>query len=222
MRSGEPRVATHGWREQSRLQLWDAVAPLSRTRACKHVLCTDVEPRRRARPAPTAACTSRRCGASRRSSGRPRAACATRADLCALCDGGVARRRQRQGAARGAHQPPRSCSHSCQTHNPLPGRPRRPGRQGRALPRSPGRRRHPGARGPLPRRGRGRAGVLRHHGEPRRPLGRPLLGRRASRGCSTSRSASPAASARWPTPRRCSTRAPRRSRSTRRRSRTPS
>jgi phosphoribosylformimino-5-aminoimidazole carboxamide ribotide isomerase len=39
--SGEPRVAIHGWREQSRLSLWDAVANFVDF-DLKHVLCTDV------------------------------------------------------------------------------------------------------------------------------------------------------------------------------------
>jgi phosphoribosylformimino-5-aminoimidazole carboxamide ribotide isomerase len=38
---GEPRVATHGWREQSQLSLWDAVARFTST-GLRHVLCTDV------------------------------------------------------------------------------------------------------------------------------------------------------------------------------------
>jgi phosphoribosylformimino-5-aminoimidazole carboxamide ribotide isomerase len=38
---GEPRVATHGWREQSSLSLWDAVANFSGD-GLQHVLCTDV------------------------------------------------------------------------------------------------------------------------------------------------------------------------------------
>ena len=38
---GEPRVATHGWREQSQLSLWDAIARF-RSTGLKHVLCTDV------------------------------------------------------------------------------------------------------------------------------------------------------------------------------------
>jgi phosphoribosylformimino-5-aminoimidazole carboxamide ribotide isomerase len=38
---GEPRVATHGWREQSQLSLWDAVARYTST-GLRHVLCTDV------------------------------------------------------------------------------------------------------------------------------------------------------------------------------------
>jgi phosphoribosylformimino-5-aminoimidazole carboxamide ribotide isomerase len=38
---GEPRVAIHGWREQSRLSLWDAVANFVDF-DLKHVLCTDV------------------------------------------------------------------------------------------------------------------------------------------------------------------------------------
>jgi phosphoribosylformimino-5-aminoimidazole carboxamide ribotide isomerase len=37
----QPRVATHGWREQSRLSLWDAVARFRHT-GLRHVLCTDV------------------------------------------------------------------------------------------------------------------------------------------------------------------------------------
>ncbi len=36
-----PRVAIHGWREQSQLSLWDAVAEY-RSDGLKHVLCTDV------------------------------------------------------------------------------------------------------------------------------------------------------------------------------------
>ena len=38
---GEPRVATHGWREQSPLSLWDAVARFAGS-GLRHVLCTDV------------------------------------------------------------------------------------------------------------------------------------------------------------------------------------
>ena len=38
---GVPRVATHGWREQSALSLWDAVARF-RPAQLRHVLCTDV------------------------------------------------------------------------------------------------------------------------------------------------------------------------------------
>ena len=49
--------------------------------------------------------------------------------------------------------------------------------------------------GALPRRRRGRAGVLRHHREPRRPVGGSRLGQTAWRASSTSRSAWPAASA---------------------------
>jgi phosphoribosylformimino-5-aminoimidazole carboxamide ribotide isomerase len=37
-----PRVATHGWREQSDLSLWDAVEAFA-TLGLQHVLCTDVE-----------------------------------------------------------------------------------------------------------------------------------------------------------------------------------
>ncbi len=38
---GVPRVATHGWKEQSTLSLWDAVARYSAA-GLQHVLCTDV------------------------------------------------------------------------------------------------------------------------------------------------------------------------------------
>jgi phosphoribosylformimino-5-aminoimidazole carboxamide ribotide isomerase len=38
---GVPRVATHGWREQSTLTLWDAVARYEAA-GLRHVLCTDV------------------------------------------------------------------------------------------------------------------------------------------------------------------------------------
>ena len=39
--SGTPRVATHGWREQSGLSLWDTVRPYLDA-GLRHVLCTDV------------------------------------------------------------------------------------------------------------------------------------------------------------------------------------
>jgi phosphoribosylformimino-5-aminoimidazole carboxamide ribotide isomerase len=39
--AGTPRVAIHGWREQSELSLWDAVANFA-DYELKHVLCTDV------------------------------------------------------------------------------------------------------------------------------------------------------------------------------------
>ena len=39
--TGTPRVATHGWREQSTVSLWDAVAGLGAADLI-HVLCTDV------------------------------------------------------------------------------------------------------------------------------------------------------------------------------------
>jgi phosphoribosylformimino-5-aminoimidazole carboxamide ribotide isomerase len=38
---GTPRVATHGWREQSTLSLWDAVGNFAAA-GLRHVLCTDV------------------------------------------------------------------------------------------------------------------------------------------------------------------------------------
>jgi phosphoribosylformimino-5-aminoimidazole carboxamide ribotide isomerase len=39
--SGVPRVATHGWREQSQISLWDAVENFAAA-GLVHVLCTDV------------------------------------------------------------------------------------------------------------------------------------------------------------------------------------
>jgi phosphoribosylformimino-5-aminoimidazole carboxamide ribotide isomerase len=39
--SGIPRVATHGWREQSQLSLWSAVDNFTQ-QGLVHVLCTDV------------------------------------------------------------------------------------------------------------------------------------------------------------------------------------
>jgi phosphoribosylformimino-5-aminoimidazole carboxamide ribotide isomerase len=39
--TGTPRVATHGWRQQSELSLWDAVENYA-DHDLKHVLCTDV------------------------------------------------------------------------------------------------------------------------------------------------------------------------------------
>ena len=38
---GTPRVATHGWREQTLIPLWDAVSVLT-GHGVRHVLCTDV------------------------------------------------------------------------------------------------------------------------------------------------------------------------------------
>lgn len=40
--SGVPRVATHGWQEQSKLSLWDLVGRYERA-GLRHVLCTDVD-----------------------------------------------------------------------------------------------------------------------------------------------------------------------------------
>jgi phosphoribosylformimino-5-aminoimidazole carboxamide ribotide isomerase len=40
--AGTPRIATHGWREQSRVALWDAVSRYTKA-GLKHVLCTDVD-----------------------------------------------------------------------------------------------------------------------------------------------------------------------------------
>ena len=98
--------------------------------------------------------------------------------------------------------------------NPLPGRRRRARRQGRRVPRHSRRRRPGRAGGVLRPRGRRRARVPRHHGDAREA--RDDRGSRAAppTRCSC-RSRSAAASARWRTPRRCSTRAPTRSRSTR-------
>jgi phosphoribosylformimino-5-aminoimidazole carboxamide ribotide isomerase len=39
--AGTPCVATHGWRRQSEMSLWDAVDPFADS-GLKHVLCTDV------------------------------------------------------------------------------------------------------------------------------------------------------------------------------------
>jgi phosphoribosylformimino-5-aminoimidazole carboxamide ribotide isomerase len=39
---GTPRVATHGWREQSGISLWDALSAYDGT-PLQHVLCTDVD-----------------------------------------------------------------------------------------------------------------------------------------------------------------------------------
>ncbi len=39
--AGVPRVATHGWRQQSQVSLWDAAASFANFEL-KHVLCTDV------------------------------------------------------------------------------------------------------------------------------------------------------------------------------------
>jgi phosphoribosylformimino-5-aminoimidazole carboxamide ribotide isomerase len=39
---GMPRVATHGWQEQSKLSLWDLVGRYERA-GLRHVLCTDVD-----------------------------------------------------------------------------------------------------------------------------------------------------------------------------------
>jgi phosphoribosylformimino-5-aminoimidazole carboxamide ribotide isomerase len=38
---GTPRAATHGWREQTSISLWDAVSALMQ-RGVRHILCTDV------------------------------------------------------------------------------------------------------------------------------------------------------------------------------------
>ena len=72
--------------------------------------------------------------------------------------------------------PSRTCSHSCQTHNPLLGCPGRTGGQGRALSRSSSGRRHSGARRALSRRRRGRTRVLRYFRKSGGPLGGSLLG----------------------------------------------
>ena len=40
--AGVPRIATHGWAEQSPVVLWDAVARFQKV-GLKHVLCTDVD-----------------------------------------------------------------------------------------------------------------------------------------------------------------------------------
>ncbi len=158
--------------------LWDSVTAFV-PHGLRHVLCTDIER--------DGALAGPNIGAVRRGAAAPPAA--------AVAGLGRHRERARPGRAR---RPPacrprsaarrcwrsgferRSCAHSCQTHNSLPRRARRPGGQGRALPRPPRGRRHPRARRALPRRGRRRTGVLRHHREPRGPLGRSRVGQRAS------------------------------------------
>jgi len=86
--AGEPRVATHGWREQSRLSLWDAVARF-RGAGLRHVLCTDVG-RDGALGGPNCAlyvdAVRRFPDIHWQASGGVRDAC----DLWALADGGVA------------------------------------------------------------------------------------------------------------------------------------
>ena len=77
--------------------------------------------------------TREACGAFPPSPGRPRAASARGADLRALAATGAGRRHQRQGPARRPHSARGAASHSCPTHNSLPRRARRPGRQGRAF-----------------------------------------------------------------------------------------
>jgi phosphoribosylformimino-5-aminoimidazole carboxamide ribotide isomerase len=85
---GEPRVATHGWREQSHLSLWDAVARF-RAAGLKHVLCTDVS-RDGALTGPNCAlyvdAVRRFPEIDWQASGGVRDA----RDLWSLCDGGVA------------------------------------------------------------------------------------------------------------------------------------
>ena len=135
---------THGWRSAvERSALWDAVAQFASQRSAARVVHRR-EPRRRAVRARIwtlyAEAVTPLPADSR---GRPRAAFATARDLQALAELGVAGGDQRQGAARGAHAVRGAASHSCQTHNPLSGRARRSGRQGRSLPRPPRRRRHP-------------------------------------------------------------------------------
>ena len=197
-RRASPRMAGS---DRPQTSLWDAVERYLPA-GLRHVLCTDVA-RDGALSGPNVALYAEaraplpghRLAGLRRRQRRRRPARARRDRR--------GRRDQRQGAARGSPRRTRSSRHSCPPHNPLPRRPRRPGRQGRALPRPPRRGRHPRTRAPLPRRGRRRTRVLRHHREPRGPLRGPQLDRRASRACSTSRSAWPAASAASPTPRRC-------------------
>jgi hypothetical protein len=178
----------------------------------KHVLCTDIE-RDGALGGPMSRCT--------RSAQRfPQIQWQASGGIATAARPGGAgapacRGHQRQGAAR-ERIPPRSCGHSCQTHNPLPRRARRPGGQGRALSRSPHGRRHPGTGARYRDEG---ADELVFYDITASPEGRSVDRSwvSGSRARSTSRSASPAASARSRTPRRCSTPAPRRSRSTRRR-----
>ena len=114
-------------RRNPKLTLWEAIDPIYRT-GCKHVLCTDVE-RDGALQGPTVALyaearealsADRLAGFRRRAlGGRPGRARGHRSR----------RRDQRQGIARRTIQPAGVRRHSCQTHHPLPRRPRRPGRQ---------------------------------------------------------------------------------------------
>ena len=148
-------------------------------------------------PGPTWRCIARRCAAFRSIAlaglRRHRAAAPICAALAALRRG---RGHQRQGAARGAHLASRSCGHSCQTHNPLPRRARRPGGQGRALSRPSRGRRHPRAC----RRAiatRAPTSWCSTTSPPAPRAARSIApGSAASRACSIFRSVSPAASAR--------------------------
>ena len=154
--------------------------------------------------------------------GRPRAACARAADLArarcasALRPPSAARPCSRKRSAL------RSYDHSCQTHHPLPRRPRRPGRKGHSLPRSPDRGRHPRARASaIATKARTRWCSTTSPRAPKVAVVDRNWMRPRRRRCSTFRSAWPAASARSRMPRPCSMPARKRSPSTRRRSANP-
>ena len=89
MTDGTPCVATHGWRQQSKLSLWDAVARLSSNREPRARALHRHEPRRRARRPECGAVHGGRAALSADRSGRPPAACAMRRDLHALAECGV-------------------------------------------------------------------------------------------------------------------------------------
>ena len=161
---GTPRCATHGWQTDEPRRSGrhsSAFRPAGLT----HVLCTDVE-RDGALTGPNLALYAEaRATLSRISQWQASGGVRCRARSARAGATGVAAAISGRALLEDRSHP-RSCGHSCQTHNSLPRRPRRPGRQGRALPRSPGRGRHPRARRALSRRRRGRTGVLRHHREP--------------------------------------------------------
>ncbi len=152
-----PRLYTRGWQHRTARSLWDAVAAFADD-GLRHVLCTDIE-----RDGALAGPNLGLYGEALRRFPR----------IQWQASGGISSARIWQRWPRMAWRPrsaagrcwssaflPRSCGHSCQTHNPLPRRARRPGGQGRALSRASRGRRHPRAGRPLSRRGRGRTGVL--------------------------------------------------------------
>ncbi len=136
--------------------------------------------------------------------------------------GAGARRRARQRLnRRAAAARRRRRRHARQAHHPLPRRHRRPRRQGRQLRRAARRRRSGRDRRALQRAGRRRADLPRHHRDQRRARPDPARSSRRWRRRCSSRSPSAAACARSTTCAGCSTPAPTRSASTRRRSPNP-